>query len=68
MSDSDKIPADASKQATLRYSGKSVHCRTLGEAVLEWMRLPENDRAQATIRADDGTVFNANEIGRLRGK
>jgi hypothetical protein len=65
MSDTDKIHADASKPATLRYAGKSVNCYTLQEAVLEWMRLSETDRAQATIRADDGTVYNAQEIDRL---
>jgi len=61
----NKIYADASKPATLRYAGRSVDCYTLQEAVLEWMRLAETDRKQATIRADDGTVYNASEIDRL---
>ena len=65
MSDTDKIYADASQPATLRHAGGSVHCHTLQEAVLDWMRLSVKDREQATIRTDDGTVYTANEIDRL---
>ena len=61
----DKIYANASQPATLRYGAKSIDCFTLQEAVLEWMRLSEQDRAQATIRASGGTVYKVNEIGRL---
>jgi hypothetical protein len=64
MSD-DKICADASQPATLHYGAKSIDCLTLQEAVLEWMRLSKQDRAQATIRASGGTVYKANEIDRL---
>jgi hypothetical protein len=64
MSDDDKIYADASQPATLRYGGKSIDCYTLGEAVLEWMRLSEQDRVQATVESG-GAVYNANEIDRL---
>lgn len=56
---------DASQSATLRYAGRSVDCYTLLEAVQESMRLSETDREQATIRADDGTVYTASEIDRL---
>jgi hypothetical protein len=65
MSDAQKLYADASQPATLQHAGGSVDCHTLQEAVLAWMRLSEKDRAQATIRADDGTVYNAKEIDRL---
>jgi hypothetical protein len=64
MSD-EKIYADASQSATLRYGAKSIDCSTLQEAVLEWMRLSEQDRVQATISVKGGTVYNANEIDRL---
>jgi len=63
-----KIHTDASRPATLRHAGGSVHCYTLQEAVLAWTRLAKEDRAQATIRADDGTVYNASEIDRLHVK
>lgn len=59
------IMADGSQPATLSHGGKSVHCHTLQEAVLAWMRLPEQERRQATIRADDGTEYNADQIDRL---
>ena len=65
LSDAEKIFADASQPATLQHAGGSVHCHTLQEAVLAWMRLPEKDREQATIQADDGTVYTAKEIDRL---
>lgn len=68
MNDTDKIFADASQRATLRYAGKSVHCPTLQEAVLEQMRLSDTDRAEATIRTDDGTVYDAGQINRLHIK
>ncbi len=60
-----KIFADASRPATLNRSGRSVHCYTLQEAVLEWMRLDDGERAHATIKANDGTVYTAEEIDRL---
>jgi hypothetical protein len=65
MSELEKIFADASQPATLRHAGGSVHCHTLQEAVLAWMRLSEKDREQATIWADDGAVYTAKEIDRL---
>ncbi len=64
MSDG-KIYADFLQPATLRYGAKADGCFTLQEAVLEWMRLSEQDRAQATIRVKSGTVYKANEINRL---
>lgn len=64
----NKLFADASQPATLRYGAKSIHCPTLQEAVLEWMRLADHDRAQATISASDGTVYNADQIDRLHVK
>jgi hypothetical protein len=49
--DIDKIFADPSLPATLRYAGKSVNCHTLQEAVLALMRLQDDHRDEATIRA-----------------
>jgi hypothetical protein len=60
-----KIFADSSHPATLRNGGRATACPTLHEAVLAWMRLPEKERAAATIRADDGVVYNAEQIDRL---
>jgi hypothetical protein len=65
MSDADKIFANASLPATLRYAGNSVNCYTWQEAVLEWMRVADKDREQATIRADDSRVYTAKETDRL---
>jgi hypothetical protein len=65
MSDDDKIYVDASQPAILQHAGQSIDCPTLGEAVMEWHRLPANDRAQATIRVRGGTVYAAGEIDRL---
>jgi hypothetical protein len=63
--DADKIFADPSLPATLRYAGKSVNCHTLQEAVLAWMRLEGDDRDEATIRADDGTIYTSRQIEHL---
>lgn len=62
-----KIFADASQPATLRHGNTSVDCYTLQEAVLAWMRLPEKDRAQATIKVNvpGGPTYTAAEIDRL---
>jgi hypothetical protein len=59
------IYVDASQPATLRYEGQSVDFQTLEEAVSAWMRLSEDEREQATIRVNDGTIYDAKEIGRL---
>jgi hypothetical protein len=40
MSDDDKIYVDASQPAILQHAGQSIDCPTLGEAVMEWHRLP----------------------------
>jgi hypothetical protein len=65
IDDDDKIYADASQAATLRHAGGSVDCLTLQEAVLEWMRLPEKDRNEATITVRNGPTYNAAQIDRL---
>ena len=63
----DKIYANPAQPATLRYGAKSVDCYTLQEAVLAWMRLPEKDRQQATIKVNvpGGATYSATEIDRL---
>jgi hypothetical protein len=61
----DKIYVNASQPATLRYRAKSINCLTLQEAVLEWMRLSEQDRARANICASGDVVYKADEIDRL---
>jgi hypothetical protein len=63
--DGEKIFVDASQPAMLRYEDRQVDCKTLQEAVLVWMRLPEDEREKATIRVSDGTIYDANEIDRL---
>jgi hypothetical protein len=63
--DADNVFVDASLPATLFYAGKAVHCPTVQEAVLEWMRLRGDDRDQATIRASDGTTYDARQIEHL---
>jgi hypothetical protein len=60
-----KIFADASFPATLNSGIRATHCTTLQEAVLAWMRLPKGERDAATIRADNGTVYDADKIERL---
>lgn len=65
MKEADKIYVDASLPATLRYGSESIHCSTIGEARLAWDRLSADDRARATIRASDGTVYDASQIDRL---
>lgn len=43
----DKIYADPTEPAVLRYGGTTVECPTLGEAVLEWHDCrPKNRRGQ----------------------
>jgi hypothetical protein len=65
MDDKDKIYADPTEPAVLRYGDTSVECHTLGEAVLEWHRLPAEKQARAIIKVGKGTVYNASEIDRL---
>ncbi len=60
----EKIYADPSQPATLRHPGGLVDCHTLEEAVLAWMRLSEQDRSQAVIKAGSA-AYNAAEIDRL---
>jgi hypothetical protein len=48
----------------LQHCGRSVDCPTLQEAVMEWHRLPDKDRQQATIKVR-GTVYTAKEIERM---
>ena len=67
MNEAEKIYADVRQPATLQYSGHSINCLTLQEAVLAWYRLPEHARAQATIKVDvlGGATYTAKEIDRL---
>jgi hypothetical protein len=65
MADNDKIYADPTEPAALRYGDTTVECPTLGEAVLEWQRLPAEKQARATIKVANGAVYNASEIDRL---
>jgi hypothetical protein len=60
----DKIYADPTEPAVLRYGDTTVECPTLG-AVLEWQRLPAEKQARATIKVANGTVYSAPEIDRL---
>jgi len=63
----EKIYVDPTLPATLRHAGGSVDCHTLEEAVLAWMRLPDDERAQASIKVNitGGAVYTAAEIDQL---
>jgi hypothetical protein len=61
----DKIFVDGAEQATLRYGSTAIDCLNLQEAVLEWMRLPEDSKGQATIRVKSGAVYDVAQIDRL---
>jgi hypothetical protein len=65
MNEADKIYVNAGQPAVLKYSGRSVDCLTLQEAVVEWHRLPPDVRQQATIKVAGSTVYTAKEIDRL---
>jgi hypothetical protein len=67
MSEAEKIYADPSQPATLRYGTESVDCPTLQEAVLAFERLSEGDRDRATIKVNvpGGVTFTAKQIERL---
>jgi hypothetical protein len=58
----DKIYVDASQPAILRHLGGTFACRTLGEAMSAWDRLP--DKGDATIQVGRET-YTANEIARF---
>jgi hypothetical protein len=63
----EKIYVDPALPATLRRAEGSVDCHTLEEAVLAWMRLPDSERAQASIKVNvaGGAVYTAAEIDQL---
>ena len=66
MSDDYKIYVDATKPATLNNgSGILTDCPTLGEAVMEWHRLPSEQKIRATVKVIGGPVYTAHEIDRL---
>lgn len=72
MSDSEKRPdqsngriyVDDSVPAILRYSRKSVSCLTLQEAVIEWHKLPDEIKRDATIKTEDD-LYRGWEIDRF---
>ena len=68
MNDKDKIYADPTQAAILRYADKVVDCPTLQEAVLEWMRLSGDDKKSASIAVRDGPTYGAAELDRLHIK
>jgi hypothetical protein len=63
----EKIYVDPTLPATLQHDGESHECHTLEEAVLAWLHLPEDERAQATIRVNgaNGPLYTAADIDRL---
>lgn len=61
----EKLYVDASApRAALIDQDRTVPCPTLGEAVMEWHRLPQDRKAAATIRVA-GKVYTAGEIDRM---
>jgi hypothetical protein len=67
MDEPGKIYVDHTLPATLRHADGAVDCHTLEEAVLAWMRLPEEERKQASIKVNavGGPIYTAAEIDRL---
>ncbi len=65
--DAAKIFVDDSVPATLHYSGKSVPCLTLQEAVIAWGALADEIKKDASIKVDekDGPNYHGWEIDRL---
>ncbi|WP_338830432.1 hypothetical protein [Bradyrhizobium sp. 27S5] len=61
----DKLYVDAgTPRAALIDRDRTVQCPTLGEAVMEWHRLPADRKAAATIRVI-GKVYTADQIDRM---
>jgi hypothetical protein len=61
----EKLYVDAgTPRAALIDQDKTIQCVTLGEAVMEWHRLPADRKAAATIKVF-GTVYTAGEIDRM---
>jgi hypothetical protein len=61
----EKLYVDASTSpAALIDQDKTMRCPTLGEAVMEWHRLPADRKAAATIKVS-GKVYTADEIDRM---
>jgi hypothetical protein len=63
----ERIYIDDTLPATLRYDGRTVTCATLHEAVNAWRKLPNDLRADATIKVDveGGNLYQGSEIARL---
>jgi hypothetical protein len=66
MDEADKLYVDAgTPRAALIVDGKLTQCPTLGEAAMEWHRLPDgSSKSAATIRVG-GTTYTAAEIDRM---
>jgi hypothetical protein len=66
MTDDYKIYVDANRPATLNNgAGALTDCPKLGEAVMEWQRLPPEQKIRATVKVIGGPVYTAQEIERL---
>jgi hypothetical protein len=63
----EKIYVDPTLPATLQHDGEFLECHSLEEAVLAWLRLPEEERKEATIKMNvaGGAIYTAAEIERL---
>ncbi len=63
--ENEKLYVDAgTPRAELIDQDKTIQCPTLGEAVMEWHRLPTDRKVAATIRVS-GKVYAADEIDRM---
>ena len=61
-----QIYVHATQPATLNDgAGFLTDCPTLGEAVMEWHRLPPEQKIRATVKVIGGPVCTAREIDRL---
>jgi hypothetical protein len=61
----DEIWTDANEpDAMLIVCGKSIRYYTLGEAIMDWDRLPADRKKGASIRASSGRLFKAKDLAK----
>jgi hypothetical protein len=65
MSEDGRIYVDAAQPAMLLDGAAITECPTLQEAVIAWLKLPEERKKLATIKTSDSREFTASEIDRL---
>jgi hypothetical protein len=63
----ERIYVDPTLPAILQHDSESHEYHTLEEAVLAWLRLPQDERAHASIKVNvaNGPIYTAADIDRL---